>query len=97
MALDPSVAPPPVRRGLIARWFCLAIRGYQYLFSWRVSSCRYKPSCSTYAIEAIEQHGAARGTWLGIRRIGRCHPWGGHGWDPVPPRETARPVGRQSS
>jgi len=91
-----SVTPVP-RPGPVARCFRLAIRGYQHLFSWRVSSCRYTPTCSTYAIEAIEAHGALRGTWLGARRIGRCHPWGGHGWDPVPPRQTARPVGRQSS
>jgi uncharacterized protein len=46
--------------------------------------CRFTPSCSAYALEALRQHGAARGTWLSIRRIGRCHPWGGCGEDPVP-------------
>jgi putative membrane protein insertion efficiency factor len=48
-------------------------------------SCRFEPSCSAYALEAIESHGTARGLWLASRRILRCHPWGGSGFDPVPP------------
>ncbi|MBK6668238.1 MAG: membrane protein insertion efficiency factor YidD [Actinobacteria bacterium] len=64
------------------------IRSYQHLFSGRPSPCRYTPSCSAYAIDAIETHGAARGSWLAVRRVSRCHPWGGHGFDPVPtPKE----------
>jgi len=46
--------------------------------------CRFTPTCSQYAIEAIEKHGPVKGTWLAIKRICRCHPWGGSGYDPVP-------------
>ncbi|OYU14538.1 MAG: membrane protein insertion efficiency factor YidD [Alphaproteobacteria bacterium PA4] len=47
-------------------------------------SCRYTPSCSTYAVEALARHGPVKGLWLAVRRIGRCHPWGASGYDPVP-------------
>lgn len=49
-------------------------------------TCRYEPTCSVYMIDAIEQHGALRGSILGLKRLCRCHPWGGAGYDPVPPK-----------
>lgn len=62
------------------------IRFYQYFISpfWP-GVCRYGPSCSEYGREAIERHGLLRGGWLTLRRLLRCHPWGGSGYDPVPP------------
>jgi len=63
----------------------LPIRVYRWLISPLLgTNCRYHPSCSSYALEAIEKHGAARGSWLSFRRVCRCHPWGGDGYDPVP-------------
>ena len=53
-------------------------------------SCRYVPSCSDYALEALAQHGPLRGLWLAARRLARCHPWGGSGYDPVPPAAERR-------
>ncbi|MEA3078286.1 MAG: uncharacterized protein QOF60_3194 [Actinomycetota bacterium] len=69
----------PPARALVA-----GIGLYQAVRSGRPSPCRFVPSCSVYGAEAIERHGAARGSWLTIRRIARCHPWGGSGLDPVP-------------
>ncbi|RNC79994.1 MAG: membrane protein insertion efficiency factor YidD [Balneola sp.] len=64
------------------------VRFYQLAISpWLGSSCRYSPTCSQYMIEAVNEWGPLKGTWLGLKRIGRCHPWGGHGHDPVPKKE----------
>ena len=63
------------------------IRAYQYVTAGRPSPCRFDPTCSSYALESISVHGPVRGLWLTTRRIARCHPWGGQGYDPVPLRE----------
>lgn len=70
--------------GAVARGLDAGIGLYQRLAGGRPSPCRYIPSCSTYAREALAHHGAVRGTWLATKRICRCAPWGGHGYDPVP-------------
>ena len=73
----------------LARIAALPVRAYRLLLSpWVGHACRFQPTCSAYALEALERHGALRGGWLTLRRIGRCHPWGGWGHDPVPPRKT---------
>ena len=71
----------------LARLAALPIRGYRYLLSpWVGHACRFQPTCSAYALEALEVHGVLRGGWLTVRRILRCHPWGGSGIDCVPER-----------
>jgi len=70
--------------GLVARALHGLVRGYRAITAGRSSPCRYDPTCSAYALEALEHHGALKGTWLTVRRLSRCHPWGGQGWDPVP-------------
>jgi putative membrane protein insertion efficiency factor len=61
------------------------VRFYQGAVSpYLPNACRHTPTCSQYMIEAVQKHGAMRGGWLGLKRIGRCHPWGTHGYDPVP-------------
>ena len=76
---------------MTARLAVFLIRGYQLLLSPIVGGgCRFAPSCSAYAVEAIQTHGAGRGVWLAMRRVGRCHPFGGHGYDPVPARDALR-------
>lgn len=70
---------------LAARLLAGPVHAYRLLLSpWVGRSCRYDPTCSAYALEALARHGAFRGGWLALRRIGRCHPWGGWGVDDVP-------------
>lgn len=68
----------------LAHIVAVPVRLYRLLFSpWVGNSCRYQPTCSAYAMEALEKHGAIKGSWMAAKRIGRCNPWGGCGYDPV--------------
>ncbi|MGB3617411.1 MAG: membrane protein insertion efficiency factor YidD [Catalinimonas sp.] len=79
-------------RSLLVKILIGLVRGYQLAISpWFPMACRYAPTCSQYMIEAVRTYGPRRGVWLGLRRIGRCHPWGGHGYDPVPPPKEPAP------
>ena len=71
---------------LFARPLLLLVKGYRYAISpFLGANCRFQPTCSEYAETALRRHGGFRGGWLVLKRIGRCHPWGGSGYDPVPP------------
>jgi len=83
----------PMPRGLVQarQWLRLLVVMPIRVYQWTISpmlprSCRFAPSCSEYAAEAILARGPLKGGWLGLKRILRCHPWGGHGYDPVPLR-----------
>lgn len=66
----------------------LLIRGYQLIISPLLgSNCRFMPTCSEYAMESLKSHGLIKGSYLTIKRIGKCHPWGGHGYDPIPTKK----------
>ena len=65
--------------------FIMLIKLYQWIISpWLGSKCRYTPTCSHYGVEALKKYGPVKGLWLTIKRVSKCHPWGGHGYDPVP-------------
>ena len=80
-----------------ARALLAPIRFYQRFISPALpASCRYYPTCSSYAVGALQTHGALRGSWLAVRRLGRCHPWHEGGYDPVPPARERRAVSGSS-
>ncbi len=86
----PATSPVERRpRRSPAAWLAVKlIRGYQIAMSWSMPRCRFAPTCSQYALEAITVHGALRGSWLAVKRICRCHPWNPGGFDPVPESNT---------
>ena len=70
---------------IVQRLLIGVVKGYRlFLSPWLGSACRFEPTCSVYSLQALEQHGAAAGTYLTVRRLGRCHPWCDGGLDPVP-------------
>ena len=72
-------------RKIFSFFVLIPIYFYRYCISpLTPATCRYAPTCSEYAVVAIKKYGPVRGTWLAAKRIARCHPWGGHGYDPVP-------------
>ncbi|HZX57665.1 MAG TPA: membrane protein insertion efficiency factor YidD [Mucilaginibacter sp.] len=74
-----------ILKGMVGAIFIVLIKIYQYFISPLTgASCRYTPTCSQYAVEAIKKYGGFKGGWLTIKRIASCNPWGGHGHDPVP-------------
>lgn len=74
-AVSKALAWPLIQ---LARFYRIAIS------PWLGANCRFDPTCSSYTIEALQTHGILTGGWLALKRIGRCHPWGGSGYDPVP-------------
>jgi hypothetical protein len=84
--------PQPANKSPAFSWrsiaslpFIVIIRFYQLVVSpWLGPKCRYQPTCSHYALDAFKKYGPFKGFWLALKRISRCHPWGGSGWDPVP-------------
>ena len=81
----PEAAPVTQPRRSPLAWVAVKlIRAYQIAMAWSPPRCRFAPTCSQYALEAITIHGGLRGTWLAVKRIGRCHPWHPGGFDPVP-------------
>jgi hypothetical protein len=85
-AKTPTTMPTQIS-ALPQRLLIGLVRGYRLLLSpWLGSSCRFEPTCSAYALDALDRHGAAAGSYLTLHRIGRCHPWCAGGIDPVPTR-----------
>ena len=80
---------------MLNRWLSKILTAFVQIYKKFISpltpaSCRYQPTCSSYMLEAIDTHGPVKGLWLGIKRIARCHPWGGSGYDPVPQKSDTK-------
>ena len=88
-----------LRRHDPVRWVLIGLlRAYRLLVSPLYGQvCRYHPSCSAYALDAVTEHGSVRGSWLAARRLARCHPWAAGGYDPVPPRSSRQSAGSSPS
>jgi uncharacterized protein len=86
----PQADAAPQPSGWMARLLLAGIRAYQFARIGRVSPCRFTPTCSRYAMEAVSRHGSRRGLALAIRRLGRCRPGGPYGYDPVPEHPLSR-------
>ena len=101
MKADSGSLQAEARRSAGARVLTVAITGYRRFISPLLGPhCRFAPSCSAYALDAVREHGALRGSWLAVRRLARCHPFNPGGFDPVPPaarrRRLSRPEGVSS-
>lgn len=84
---------PNIVSRVLARPLIWLVKAYRFAISpWLGGNCRFEPTCSTYTIEALKTHGALYGGWLAVRRITRCNPWGGSGYDPVPQAGIAAPL-----
>lgn len=84
LSRPPGTDPPP---SIVTRVLLGLLSLYRATAALRTPRCRFLPTCSTYAVQALRTHGAVRGSWLAARRVGRCHPWNLGGFDPVPPKK----------
>jgi putative membrane protein insertion efficiency factor len=91
------MTPPTARPTIPALVLMAPVRAWRRVSAHLPPRCRFHPSCSEYALDALRIHGGARGGWLALRRLSRCHPWHGGGLDPVPPKDHRRTNTRSQS
>ena len=97
--MSPASVPA---RGILVRWAIAVVQAYRQMISpLRPPACRFMPTCSQYAVEALEEYGLLRGGWLSMVRLGKCGPWHRGGWDPIPERcgagDGSPPAGRSEA